>query len=87
MWKRQAVGVSVTVTPAATESLFNLSDTPATVTVNDASAVELGVKFQSSVAGKVTAIRFYKGPQNLGPHVVNLWSATGTLLAQRHFQR
>jgi hypothetical protein len=73
--------VSVTVTPSAIESLFNLSDTPATLTVNDASAVELGVKFQSSVAGKVTAIRLYKGPQNLDSHAVNLWSATGALLS------
>ena len=32
-------------------------------------AVELGVKFTSSVAGKIIGIRFYKGPQNLGgPH-------------------
>src|SRR5438132_5620190 len=35
-------------------SLFDASDTPATVTENDPKAVELGVKFQSSVDGTVT---------------------------------
>jgi len=79
--------VSLTVNPpgATTSSLFSASDVPATVTENDPNAVELGVKFQSSVAGQVTAIRFYKGPQNTGAHVGNLWSATGTLLANATF--
>ena len=31
--------------------------------------------------GKITGIRFYKGALNTGTHVVDLWSATGTLLA------
>jgi hypothetical protein len=55
------------------------------VTVNDRNAVELGVKLQSSVAGQVTAIRFYKGPSNTGTHVGNLWSGAGTLLASVTF--
>ena len=46
-----------------TSSLFGASDTPATVTENDPNAVELGVKFQSSQAGTISAIRFYKGPK------------------------
>jgi len=66
-------------------SLFSASATPATVTVNDTNQVELGVQFQSSVAGKVTAIRFYKGSQNTGTHVGHLWSSTGTLLASVTF--
>jgi hypothetical protein len=62
--------VSLTVNPpgGTTSSLFNASNTPATVSENDPSAVELGVKFQSSVAGQITAIRFYKGPKNTGTH-------------------
>jgi hypothetical protein len=55
------------------------------VTVNDAGAVELGVKFQSSVAGKISAIRFYKGPKNLGVHTAHLWSSAGTLLGSATF--
>jgi hypothetical protein len=78
---------SLTVNPPAgtASSLFNASDTPGTVTLNDPNAIELGVKFQSSVAGTVTAIRFYKSPQNTGTHVGNLWSGTGTLLASATF--
>jgi probable HAF family extracellular repeat protein len=66
-------------------SLFDASDTPVTETENDPKAVELGVKFQSAVAGSITAIRFYKGSQNTGTHVGNLWNASGTLLATATF--
>jgi probable HAF family extracellular repeat protein len=66
-------------------SLFDASDTPVTETENDPKPVELGVKFQSSQEGSITAIRFYKGPQNTGIHVGNLWSASGTLLATATF--
>jgi hypothetical protein len=77
--------ISVTVTPASGNSLFSGSDTPFVMAVYDPNAVELGVKFQSSVAGTITAIRFYKGPQNSGTHVGNLWSASGALLATATF--
>jgi hypothetical protein len=72
--------VSLTVT-VPTSSLFSATSTPGTVTVNDPSAVELGVKFQATSAGKVIGVRFYKGPQNTGTHVGNVWSSTGALLA------
>ncbi|MDB5609657.1 MAG: hypothetical protein JWP25_6557, partial [Bradyrhizobium sp.] len=39
------------------------------------------VKFEASVAGQIVGILFYKGPENTGTHVVNLWDSTGTLLA------
>ncbi len=78
-------GITVTVTATPTVDLFQSSDTPATVTENDSKAVELGVKFQASVAGTITGFRFYKGPQNTGTHVGHLWSATGTLLASATF--
>ena len=44
-------------------------------------AVQLGVKFRASVAGTISGIRFYKGPQNTGSHVGSLWTATGQRLA------
>ena len=47
--------------------------------------MNLGVKFRAEIAGYVTGIRFYKGPQNLGTHVGSLWSSTGTLLASATF--
>lgn len=70
-----------------TWSLFSPSDTPAQVTWNDPNSVELGAKFQTSAAGRITAIRFYKGAQNQGTHVANLWTATGTLLATATFTK
>lgn len=59
---------------------------PATVTVIDAAAVELGAKFKADADGKITGVRFYKGPQNTGTHVGSLWNETGTTrLAQVTF--
>jgi hypothetical protein len=72
--------VSLTVT-VPTSNLFSATSTPGTITVNDAGGVELGVKFQATSSGKVIGIRFYKGPQNTGTHVGNLWSSAGALLA------
>ncbi|HEX2708309.1 MAG TPA: N,N-dimethylformamidase beta subunit family domain-containing protein, partial [Solirubrobacterales bacterium] len=51
----------------------------------DTSSVELGVKFQSDVAGTINGIRFYKAAATTGTHVGSLWNATGTLLAQATF--
>ena len=51
----------------------------------DNNAVELGVKFQTDTAGKITGITFYKGISNLGPHKGYLWKSDGTLLASVEF--
>jgi len=58
---------------------------PAVVDGGPDSAVELGVKFRSDVAGNITGIRFYKASANTGTHVGNLWTSTGTLLATATF--
>jgi hypothetical protein len=68
-----------------TASLFSPSATPANITENDPSAVDLGVKFQASSNGTITGIRFYKGPQNTGTHLGDLWNTSGTLLASATF--
>ncbi len=52
---------------------------------NDTSAVTLGMRFHSDVAGKVTAVRFYKGPGNTGTHIGSLWTDAGVRLAQVTF--
>lgn len=69
-------------TPAAsaTTSVFGPSDTPA-ITINESNAVELGMKFRSDKAGKVTGVKFYKATTNIGTHIGTLWSSTGGLLA------
>jgi hypothetical protein len=71
--------------PSTAQTLFSPTDTPATITVSDNSPVELGVKFTASRNGTITGIRFYKGPQNTGTHVADLWTSTGTLLATATF--
>ncbi|MGE5608133.1 MAG: Ig-like domain-containing protein, partial [Bacillota bacterium] len=70
---------------SGTISLWDDSATPAFASYNDASAIEVGVKFQSSISGYITGIRFYKGNGNSGQHIGNLWSSTGTNLATATF--
>jgi hypothetical protein len=79
------LALTIAASGPTTASLFNPTDTPGTVTVDDPNAVTLGVKFQASSNGTITAIRFYKGPQNTGTHVGSLWSASGTRLANATF--
>ena len=43
------------------------------------------MKFQASGSGRITGMRFYKGPTNTGAHVADLWSSTGALLATATF--
>ncbi|MBR1293788.1 MULTISPECIES: DUF4082 domain-containing protein [Bradyrhizobium] len=78
-------GVAYTVTPSSNLTIFNPTDTPAVVTTNDAGAVELGVKFVAAESGDITGIRFYKGPQNTGTHLGDLWTTNGVLLASATF--
>jgi hypothetical protein len=80
-------GINVTVGAAVAQScpcnLFG-STVPA-INGNDPGAVTVGVKFKSDVAGKVTAIRYYKGAGNTGTHIGALWSESGSLLASVTF--
>ncbi|HYA45793.1 MAG TPA: DUF4082 domain-containing protein [Acidimicrobiales bacterium] len=66
-------------------SVFNPLDTPANLSSSSTQAVQVGMKFSSSVAGYVTAVRFYKGPKNTGTHIGHLWSRNGALLASITF--
>ena len=71
------------VTPKA--SILELA-TPGVVDAGDNSAVNLGVKFRSSVAGQITGLRFYKSASNTGTHVGSLYAAGGGApLAQATF--
>ena len=70
----------------ASENIFGPSDIPAEQIHSDNNAVELGVKFKSSVNGVIKGIRFHKGGIiNGGVHIGNLWTTTGTLLATATF--
>nr|WP_249784398.1 DUF4082 domain-containing protein [Bradyrhizobium sp. IC3195] len=71
--------------PVSAQSLFGTNDAPSVPNSGDTSPVEVGVKFTASVNGTVTGLRFYKGSLNTGPHIADLWSSTGTLLATATF--
>jgi hypothetical protein len=58
---------------------------PEETATSDGSSVELGTVFKPAKDGKVTAIRFYKGPGNNGTHVGSLWTSSGTRLATATF--
>ncbi len=74
-----SVGIP-SLAPASPVKLFPSNPTPANPNANDGGAIEVGLKFQSEVAGKITSIRFYKGISNTGTHTGNLWTNTGTNL-------
>ncbi|WP_206687269.1 DUF4082 domain-containing protein, partial [Microbacterium yannicii] len=59
---------------------------PTVSTASDATSVELGMTFTSSISGRVTAIRFYKAAGDTGVHTGTIWSASGTALASVTFQ-
>ncbi len=88
-----AEAVDPTDTDAATEDdltgeirLWPAGTVPAHPSVRDSEPVELGVKFKSSVAGRVTGLRFYKGTGNSGEHTGHLWTRDGQLLASVTFE-
>jgi hypothetical protein len=81
-----AILFSVCSAAVGQTSFWANSVTPGTKYVtNDNASVTLGLKFRSTVAGKVTAVRFYKGSGNTGTHVGNLWSSSGTKLGSVTF--
>ena len=62
-------------------SVWPNTTAPIVVDAGPDSAVELGVKFKSDVAGIIKGIRFYKAAANTGAHIGNLWTSDGTRLA------
>ncbi len=76
--------------PALPRSLWEGNEEPDRPNFQDSGTpgpggVQLGTKFTASVDGYVTAVRFYKGISNTGPHVGQLYQADGTLLATKTF--
>ena len=79
-----SVGITV-ASATAVATLWPSTSAPGVMDNGPDSAVELGVKFRSDVAGSITGIRFYKATANTGIHVGNLWTSTGTLVATATF--
>lgn len=76
---------SFTTTGDCPCSIWESDALPGNVAENDASGIEVGVKFRSDVDGQITGVRFYKGPGNTGTHIGSLWAADGTRLATGTF--
>jgi hypothetical protein len=76
--------VTQTFTISVRRTLFAPNSVPAVITTQAGSG-EAGMKFQSSVAGFITGVRFYKSASNTGTHVGSLWSSTGALLGSVTF--
>ena len=87
--EQPATGATVTIgsgNQACPCTIWSSATTPAKAAeTSDTSAVEVGVKFRSQMAGRITGLRFYKGSTNTGTHVGHLWTRTGTLLASATF--
>ena len=62
-------------------SIWPPTAAPTILNTNDATPVELGLKFRTAVNGYIGGIRFYKGTANTGVHTGSLWTLTGTLLS------
>ncbi|MCF4102193.1 DUF4082 domain-containing protein [Gillisia sp. M10.2A] len=82
----QAVTINLTVSGTAPQNcpctVFKTSDAPSSPLWSDGQGLQLGMKFQSVEDGFVTGIRFYKQSGNTGTHTGQLYSSTGTLLAE-----
>ena len=74
-------GVNVTINCPC--GLFGNNYTPAATSANDSASYELGTKFQSTVAGWVAGVRFYKGAGNNGTHTGSLWTSSGNFPRSR----
>ena len=67
------------------KKLFATDAEPAVASGDDASPVEVGLKFVPQTTGKIVGLRYYQGAGNTGSHVGTLWSATGSILQQVTF--
>lgn len=90
--KARAVDDSANIGPALARSVdvacpctVHGDEVPATPSVSDTGAVELGLRFLPTRTGFITGVRFYKGTANKGTHKGTLWGSDGQMLAQAQF--
>ena len=76
-----------TTTDQAVHSIWSASAVPThpTYDIKDVNSYKFGVKFKSDIDGYVMGVRFYKGPNNSGTHIGNLWTSDGVNLASAIF--
>ncbi|MFC9560133.1 DUF4082 domain-containing protein [Agromyces sp. NPDC056965] len=66
---------SFTTASAVTGPVFFAGQTPSNTSWDDATTVQLGVRFTTTAPVRVSAIRFYKAPGDAATHQVFLWGA------------
>jgi hypothetical protein len=71
--------------PVAPATIFAPTAGPSGSMLNEGTALTLGMKFRSSVAGFINGVRYYKATGTTGTHIGTLWSRTGTKLAEATF--
>jgi hypothetical protein len=77
-------GITINILPPNCPcTIFRPTDVPANHFEDN--PIELGIKFRANSNGFITGIRFYKGPNNGGTHIGNLWTEAGVPLAQVTF--
>ena len=65
-------------------TLFGQGGVPAQIVTADASSYELGLRFQATQAGVVSALRYFRGAEDAfdtDVRTLNLWDASGTKIA------
>ena len=85
VWSFTTAAIGGSGSPVTILTSSQISQASSSRSGNDGSAIELGVKFRTSVGGTITGLRFYKSSTNTGTHIGQLWSSTGTLLGQATF--
>lgn len=66
-------------------STIGASETPAQTNVDIGYDTEVGLELFSDVEGVISAVRYYKGSADTGPHTGHVWSKSGALLATVQF--
>lgn len=80
-----ADAVNVTVAGAICPCSLFVAQQPANTDLTDSMAYELGMQFEATAPGQITAIRYWRAANETGSHTGRIWSATGTQLASATF--
>ncbi|MCB9316491.1 MAG: DUF4082 domain-containing protein [Lewinellaceae bacterium] len=80
-----AITVTIDGTVTCPCTVFQPINTPANPNGNDGQGIVLGMRFQSTQAGFITALRYYKGANFTGTRTGHLWNSAGLELASITF--
>lgn len=82
------VGLVIASSPrAAATGILSNNLVPAVAVAPDTSAVELGIRFRTGQSGTITALQFYRSPEQKLAYTGTLWSANGNRLATTRFAK